>query len=344
MDNIIHFVGMNNLRKETFIEEINNKNNIIVHDLDKITLSIRNNPQMITLNNKLTKNIKNIEQKRKLTKEIHLYWKELFQNKINNIITRNKSKKIIFIGLSTYHKNHLVKINIPTTKKYFIKSNINTHINEIIEFNLDRYRNHIIKGTFPLKYLDRDFLTKQRIKVENIYIKNGFVFKNIDQIIKEINELSIPFQNGHGYSNNNYWYVAMSKNISDKQIKINSNFKNVRGRRRNIKKFLYGEIDHLKVYKEPWLAITNSLKSNIIKKGFLENKHNKQPFIEELYDGSFIEVHQPVYLYKILYETNDNKNELVINNDIDISEKIYIDDVYHYLKKNNVRLIKYQKT
>lgn len=373
-DNIIHFVGMNNKAKEEFIDEMPD---IVIQDLDKITLSFRNDPHMITLNNKLKRHINDSTKNRGISKEIHQYWKELFQHKVNNIIKRNKNKKIIFIGLSTYHKNHSVRIKIPTSKKYFIKSNINNHIDDIIEYNLDRYRFHIIKGNFPIKYLDREFLIKQRRKVEKLYERMGFTFKSMNQIRTIINKLEVKEPKRNKYktqfhnnikkggtlstttfelvksSNNNnandnineknIWYVALTKNIKGNKIKVTPEDNGPgKSRKLNIHKFLFGGYKSLSIHKEPWLATLNGHNGNQFHKGYLRTHNTKIPFVEEKVSGSFIDMHNSIYLYKINYNGDNRKNSLTIKDDVNIINKQHIEDVYYFLKKNGVRLVRKQ--
>lgn len=363
LDNIIHFVGMNNKAKDEFIEEMPN---IIIQDLDKITLTFRNDPHMITLNNKLKRNLNDPTKNRQISKEIHQYWKELFQHKVNNIIKRNKNKKVIFIGLSTYHKNHSVRIKIPTSKKYFIKSNINNHIDEIIEYNLDRYRYHIIKGNFPIKYLDRNFLIKQRRKVEGIYQRMGFTFKSLNQIRNIINKLEIdkpkpktnskPIQKGgiltittpftnEKIDEKNVWYVALTKDIKGDKIKVTPEDTGPgKSRKLNIHKFLFGGYKNLSIHKEPWLATLTGSNRNQFHKGYLRTHTTRIPFVEEKVSGSFIDMHNSIYLYKIEYNGDNRKNSLTIKDDVKILDKDHIEDIYYFLKKNGVRLVRKQNT
>jgi len=191
---ICHIVGFNEKIKNKFIEEIDD--NIITKDLDDISQKIINSKQLININNKIEDYKKRKNNNRKiLEKEYNEKWKIIFNKKIDNICKKNKGKNIIFIGLTTHHKNIRMRIKINTVNTFLCKTNFLVNAKETIEYNLDNYRKYIINGSFPIKYLDCEFLTKQHEKINNVYKSFGYIEKSYGMIQKWI-KTNIKCQSG----------------------------------------------------------------------------------------------------------------------------------------------------
>ena len=110
-------------------------------------------------------------------------FKLILEKEINKI----KKKQIILIGLNTHFKHSRIYVKIDCKLKFFIRLDLAENAKSVIETNLDNHRNEIIEGTFPLEYLEIDFLIKKRENLLNIYKKNCYELKSITSIIKIIN-------------------------------------------------------------------------------------------------------------------------------------------------------------
>jgi len=372
MTNILcHIVGMNNMIKEGFIKQFNDTYpHIIIKDIDIITNDIRNDKKMITLNKKLN-NTKG-KDRTPIARQISDYWKESLSTKLSDFLNKNTTKDIVILGLSTYHRNHRISINIDTDNKFFIKINPKMHAKNIIEYNINKYKNEIINGTFPIRHLDHDFLISQRDRLINIYQNKGYKLKTVDNIIKWLdlkietdtdilhtNNIDVHGGNPLSYkeTNENELNIGKSKISDNKYIYIGSQTdykdkitfkKNCRKSRKNIKDFLgrSGE-SSVQGYNQKWLALLASvpnLKTHI-RKGFIEYDNKITPFIEEIHDGAFKQISSSCYIYKALPSQFDQKTgwyKYKTNKTIEFIEKDFIPDIFEELKRENIKIIEFK--
>jgi len=321
MVNIVcHIVGMNNKLKEYFIKFINdNYSDVVIKDLDEITNSIRNNDDMIKLNNK----IKDHSNNKQIIAKINSLWKSTLETKLDNLYKHYANTNLIILGLSTFHRNHKIKVNITTPNKFFVKIDPTKNAKDVIEHNLIKYKDNIVNGTFPLRHLDYDFLINQRERLIEIYSKMNYMQKSFDQIMKfvetSLDETKKEFTN---------IYVGSGL----KEIKLNDK--------------VYG-------YRYKWLAALASINdiNNHIKKGFIEDSGTSTPFIEEKYKNAFNVLDGGCYLYEVnkqpftkynwyKFISTQTTNSVPFTIAIQNTEKI--DNIKQFLNKNEVKMIKYK--
>ena len=252
---------------------------------------------------------------KKIETEMTNYWKKEFSNFVSNKINKVKSKKIILLGYNNHFKNERINIKINSKLKFFVKIDILKNAKRTIEKNLDNHRTDIINGSFPLEYLQIDFLTKKRQNLINIYKKLGYELKPIVNILKLIHN-NINFNNLEIGD----IYVA-SKIKEDKRIKYD-------------KSRIIG-------YSIPWLAAVSCIKSKKIKKGF----RNNNGFVEQIDKNGFNDINQGCYIYKVdkehFYRHEKGKNiKFGTTNNIKIIDNYYIENIYKYLTDNGIKLIK----
>ena len=362
---LCHIVGINNLIKQKFIQELTSGyNNIYFCDLDIITNDIRNGRKLVSLTKAIESSKNNTNKKKELVKELNSYWKDALNKRLNAEITNNKNKKIIILGLSTFHLNHKTRINIDTPNKYFLKINIKTNAKEIVEYNLKKYKHYIIDGTFPIKYLDHDFLIKQREKLIAIYEKMNYVMKTYSTLLKwfEIVLKDHTKQIG-GYSNKidnllmsdynvNLW-VSSPKRYED-CVKVDTESVHKppkRKSRTDIERFIKKEFG-MKIdkpitgYKEKWLAVLSSIKDNnkYFRKGYIQDGGQNKPYIKERFAGALKHLSTSCYLYGVECNSPEKINSFKyrFNNESPFKKRKFIHDIHNYLKDHGVKIIKFR--
>jgi len=337
---LCHIVGMNNLIKGEFIKNMNNKYpDMTIKDIDIITHKIRNEPKMVRWNKQLS-NTKSKIRKKKLTQDIHKYWKTTLITKLNNIIKRNGKKSLILLGLCSYHKNHRLKVKIDTGNLFFLKIDSKKNARNIIEYNLDKYRKFIISGTFPAKYIDHTFLIKQRNRLVKIYTNMKYKQKSLKSIEKWI---EIKLKDNINSKSNKIVYVGLEKEYDDK-----INVKKTYRRSRNKVRQMLGTDGETQVigYTKKWLSMLSSLSdiNNMINRGYIRKGGKVRPYIKEKYDGALKDLHRSCFIYIV------NKNpfhklgwfKYKSDKSVDILSKEYIYDIYNELKKAGVKMMEYK--
>ena len=173
MDKIYcHIVGLNYKIKEKIVQILqNNDFNFNIIDLDQITQKIINDKNMNLMYNKYEDYFKksklkgsekiNSKKYKEIEKKMIEYWKNKFQLILEKEIKKFKNN-VIVIGLNTHFKNSRIYIKIECKLKFFVRINLDENAKSVIENNLDNHRNEIIDGSFPLEYLEKDFLIKKR--------------------------------------------------------------------------------------------------------------------------------------------------------------------------------------
>ena len=188
MEVICHIIGITSLTKNKFLEDMKKIGYHII-DLDELSNSILRNSSMVQLFSqyqgfKETKNDKFKEVEKKMS----IYWETSMEEGIS--INVNKSKKNIIIGYSHHFRNINKKINVsPNNKpiaKFIIKVS-KSDVRNIIKSNLSKYHDDIIQGCYPLENIDFDFVYNNRLKLDAIYEKNGYLPKTLDTIYTILN-------------------------------------------------------------------------------------------------------------------------------------------------------------
>ena len=220
---LCHIVGFNNVNKNEFIKDIRNLNTkdnnpmkeLIVKDIDELTDEYINNPATKLLNErlKIERDPKKADQYKF---QIENSWSEFVTDKINKILKFYGNKLVILIGLSHFIRNHRIKIVIDTKNKIFVDIDLDINSKQIIELNVKKYMKDIINGKYPLKYLDYDFLKKQRLDMGEIYKNEGYIFRPYANIIEIIKKLKL----GDNSSNQDNKNITLPKPEKEK-MKLN---------------------------------------------------------------------------------------------------------------------------
>ena len=255
----------------------------------------------------------NSKKYKEIEKKMIEYWKNKFQLILEKEIKKFKNN-VIVIGLNTHFKNSRIYIKIECKLKFFVRINLDENAKSVIENNLDNHRNEIIDGSFPLEYLEKDFLIKKRENLVNIYKKIGYELKSINSIIRIINN-----NNNFDMVNVSSLYYA-SQDKQTKKINIDS---------------------RIIAYTIPWFAAVSCIDCENIKKGFKKNNG----FVKQIKRGGFNDLKKECFLYKI--DKDDfyvHENGLGIkfasNQPTKILENYYIENIYDYLSDNGISLIK----
>ena len=228
------------------------------------------------------------------------YWKCKFQLLLEKDVKKSK-KKVVLIGLNTHFKNNRIYVKINCKLKFFIRVDLVDNAKLVIENNLDQHRNEIIEGSFPLEYLEIDFLIKKRENLINIYKKLGYEIKSLTSIIKIINN-----NNNFDITNINELYFA-SRDKQSKKINLKD--------------------DRIVAYTIPWLAALSCIETKNLKKGFKKNNG----FVKQLKNGELNNLKKECYLYKLekdnFYHHENGKGIKFASN-----ENVKILDNYYTLK------------
>lgn len=322
---LCHIVGINNLTKKRFINDITDKYmNIYICDLDKITNSILNNKRMDILINEM-KNTKSALKQKDIENEINNFWKEYMKKQIDLEINNNNKKLIIIIGLSIFYLNHKAKININTKNKFFLDVDVKQNANEIVEYNLNEYNEHIVNGTFPIMYLDHDFLINQREKLIKLYKNNKYDMKDYNKLFEIIDILLKDYPNCNDNDNIIIWVSSFNRY---NEFIEESNDNGIVG------------------YKDEWLSLISIIKDNnkLFKKGYINNDNNKYPYIQERILGAFKYLNKSAYIYELKSNKYNRVNNFKYNilNDRKFMKRILVNNIYNYLEDNGVKLIKFK--
>lgn len=184
---LCHIVGLNPKNKLELLKSIEEKR-INIIDLEQLNKEIISDTEMIKYFKQYNgfKNQKNDKYK-DVEKKMVEYWKKNITKQIDDNICAKK--KSIVIGYNTYFKNMSKKVNINTNNKFLIKTN-KYDIRSIIENNLTKHKNEIIKGIYPLENIDYNIINKNKLKLEDVYEKEGYIIKEYNDIIKILDLLN----------------------------------------------------------------------------------------------------------------------------------------------------------
>ena len=211
-------------------------------------------------------------------------------------------------------------------RNFFSRLNLIDNAKKVIEYNLDNHRDEIITGTFPLQYLDSEFLIKKRESLISIYNKKNYENKSINSIISIIYN-NIDFNNKIKKIGNLYVssFQKLTKKITTTDLKIKSLNNNQR----------------IISYTIPWMSIIALDNDDNFKKGFKQ----KEGFIKEIKKGSFNNLRKKCYLYEVnkddfYFHENSNDIKFVSNSTAKILNIYHINDIYNYLVDNGIKMIK----
>lgn len=295
---LCHIVGLNNTIKNKFYNDIKSiDKDIVIKDLDEMSEEFINNSITKNLNKKLqdeidkknnSKAIKNINIVNKnisnIKKQIEDNWLDFISNNLSNILNFYSNKIVILTGMSHYIKNHSVKIEIDTPNKIFVDIDVEINAKQIVEYNLKKYIKEIINGSYPLKYIDHEFLKKQRIDMTNIYSKLNYVLRSPSFIISLIRKLIKSYKDNPSniQKNNNIIKTSKTKVVdiqnnkkSNSSIPINIlNKSQQKGGMVNLKEHLANA--NINIFQKLNETNPKKVKEQPINKVSKEQKNNKQ--------------------------------------------------------------------
>jgi hypothetical protein len=287
---IAHIIGINSYLKTDFVTKMNQLN-IDVIDLDELTKKL-----LI----KYDFNLNPEDWKREMYDEI---------NQENHIINNIRNHKII-IGLTNFinDNRYKIKLNINENNNFFIDIPLENCTSQIITYNLDTHRQSIIIGEFPLKFLNRNFIEKQRLQLEEIYEKSHRKIK-YDKIFEWIND----------YIQKNKVLYVTSLNRYETKLE-----------------------DVPYAYDEEWLSLSSIASKSMITRGLIDGI----PIIKELKIGGFAELNKPGYIYEIKKTQNEKINggtnrDKIDNHRTKISnlefiKRRYVSNIFDELKRQGV--------
>jgi hypothetical protein len=212
MELVCHIVGITNINKKKFISDMKELNYHII-DLDELSNSILSNNAMIQLFKQYQgfKDSKN-DKFKDVEKKMCIYWETSMEENINSNIEKNK--KNIVIGYNHHFRNINKRINITPNNKpiaKFIIKVTKSDVRNIVKHNIEKYKEDIINGCYPLDNIDFDYIYNNRLKLDTIYEKNGYLPKTLD-VLYTILKLSNKDIDGDGL------WISLSQpyNVSSK--------------------------------------------------------------------------------------------------------------------------------
>lgn len=174
-----HIVGLNPQSKSKLINNLNKKifNTI---DLDEINQKILEDKQMDNLFKQYSKLKDHKNDKfKEIDKKMSTFWESKFLDHIAESI--KPDKKNILIGQNNHYRYLSRRVNLQTPNKFVILPTTED-IKKLVEHNLDNHRDEIINGTYPIDYLDHEFLLKKWKNITQAYKKSGYLEKDQQQI------------------------------------------------------------------------------------------------------------------------------------------------------------------
>lgn len=316
MKEIIHIVGLNNEYKSDFINKLLNINpNYNIIDIDSITQIISNEKKYKKLYDDYDK-IKNDKIKSKpIISDINSEWARELQLRLNKLLATN-DKDSILIGLTTSVINNgvpKIHVNLPTNYKFIIDIDMIENAKQIIKNNLKEYKHDIINGKFPLDYLNLDYLIKRREQLNQIYIKNLYISKKMDDILRFLKD-HIPSLENNLNGNPKKLYYATDQELNK-----------------------YITVKNITLYTDEVLSILSLFK-------LAELYYNpKDKTIKELSKNGLKDLSNDCYIYEItdfkdvFFDGDNYKN----NKKIKFNKSTYINCVQDTLTNFGIKFIKY---
>ena len=314
MKEIIHIVGINNEFKNDFISKllsIDPNYNII--DIDDFSSQITNEKKISKLIDEYEK-IKNDKNKsKKIASDINTDWSRELQSKLNKALN-STDKNTILLGLTTSIINlgsPKININFPTNYKFIIDVDLLENAKQHIKNNLKEYKHEIINGKFPLEYLNLDFLIKRREQLNNVYIKNLYIPKKMEDVLKFLRD-HVP--NLDKIKAKKLYYAStdeFNKTINQKNLTL---------------------------FNDDILAILSVFNLNNY------DYDHEQKIIKEINKDSLKDLDKDCYIYEItdindvFFDGDNFKN----NKKLKINKMTYLESVYSVLQKYGIKFIKYK--
>jgi hypothetical protein len=305
---IFHISGITDLYKDELIEKLKKLKMFTISDLDEETEKIYKNKEIQSKLKEL--DIVKLVKKKKLENEITETWKEKLDEFIKKSIKENEhSYGLIFIGntINIKHMKSKVVINqADTMNKFFLKVNLKQNAQDIIRFNLKKYHDDIVDGSFPLNYINLEYLINSREILHQQYQKLHYNIIPIDKILYH-------FEHGLNVKKPEVLYVVLKE----------EHLKDIVS-----KKKVYG-------FAEDWIALSSLITG--IDRGY----QNGIAFIKEKTKGSFKKLHTSCYIYVVssssFLSMDSNNNKFQTDKKIRIIKSMAIDDVFEKLKEMKIK-------
>lgn len=271
---VCHIAGIDKELHQQLIKTYGNNPEIILDNLDSFGEEIKEHQKMNYLYNQWSKfKEKNNAKFKSIEKEMDKLWMTLLQDHIQDIINNNRNKRIIFIGNNNHYRHLSRKIDLPTASRFFLKVEPEKHCQDIVRGYLDDYQKDIIKGSFPLSYLDHNFINNKRERISKYYHNWGYDLKNSEEIL-EFLDLTI---NQKKMESLDYLYYA-----SKMPYYLNDS--------------IHPDKGNLFAYSNPWEALNTLITKKIqVKTGI----KNGEPFIMEERNNEFSKLKFKGYLYHL---------------------------------------------
>jgi hypothetical protein len=305
---IFHISGITDLYKDELINKLKKLKMFIISDLDEETEKIYKNKEIQSKLKEL--DTVKLVKKKKLENEITETWKEKLDEFIKKSIKENEhSYGLIFIGntINIKHMKSKVVINqADTMNKFFLKVNLKQNAQDIIRFNLKKYHDDIVDGTFPLNYINLEYLISSRETLHQQYQKLHYNIIPLDKILYH-------FEHGLNVKKPDMLYVVLKE----------EHLKDIVS-----KKKVYG-------FAEDWIALSSLITG--IDRGY----QNGIAFIKEKTKGSFKKLHTTCYIYVVpstsFLSMDGNNTKFQTDKKIRIIKSMAIDDVFEKLKEMKIK-------
>lgn len=299
-----HIVGLCRLDKPHFVEFCKFNKNIVLCDLNDL------NAQYCTsfTNQPLP----------------HQHWRQYMQEQLLDCFIKNASKSIIVLGYPMHFNDKRVKITINAKLKCFAKISQQHYTTQTILHNLTHYQDDIVHGQFPLKFLDPDFLLKNRQSLVKLF--SQYSLKSIPRICKAV-QLNLHKQ--LDLQNIQHLYCAHKKKF-EKIIPLESNC-------------------IIEAYTEPWLALVSLATrggKQYIMKGFRGD--GDDPFIKEMKATAFNALNCPAYLYMVekmnfVFHEKGKQRKLVTHSSVIVIKRKRVPNIYKYMVKQKAVVMDHYK-
>jgi len=314
MKEIIHIVGLNNEYKKDFIFKIHQIDpNYNIIDIDDITQKINSSPKIAKLYDEYEKIKIDKVKSKNVSTNINTEWSRELQLKLNKTLSLTTYNTIL-IGLTTSVINTgqpKIYIDLPTNYKFIIDIDVTENAKQIIRNNLKEFKNEIINGNFPLDFLNLDYLIKRRDQLNQVFLKNMYIVKKIEDILKFLKE-----------------HIQQTEKNTVKKLYYASD--------REINKYITTK--GITFYDNEIIAILN-----LFTLADLKYDRSTKTVIE-LSKDSLKELEKDCYIYEItdlnsIFFDGDNfKN----NKKVKINKDTYVDCTYDVLQKLGIKFNKYK--
>lgn len=255
-----HIIGLDEIHKKKLIKQLSNHIKII--DLDEIQQTVYNNDdidkqkknwenisnnilirkkqnKLIGSKNNKSNNIENeikklVIERNRVQQNIHNTWKDNISDYINTQLVNHDDHDILFIGFNIFPKDYRIKINLPlpiiptdpnnplySNKIIFDIKPIKYAANQI-KYYLQKYSDKIIRGSFPIKLLQIDYLVNKYEKFTQFYDKQGYKLVPQDEIYSLIIQLDKQLIESKNISGKNIYIATIYKSGDIIPVNINT--------------------------------------------------------------------------------------------------------------------------